>query len=105
MHYQQSDDAESFLWIILWIALKISPIPSSKPYPSVNNPDTLRVFKQEAVVGHQPEGGSFQAPIKQMFKGLVSDVGNDLNLLCLVHVQKRLDEFEHDVMEKYHVFE
>jgi hypothetical protein len=104
LEYQQSDDAESFVWLILWMTMKISPIPSGDPYPNVNQPAELMLFKSNAVSDKFRPTGSFRYSLKTMFEGLVEDAGAGLKGLLLVHVSKRLAMFEKDVVEEFEEF-
>jgi hypothetical protein len=102
--YQQSDDAESFLWVIVWIITKTSAISGSgSAYPSVNTLDSLAIYKDNVISLLEPKG-SLSGPMREMVASLKINGGKDLEELCLLHVQNRLNEFQ-VVVEEHCVFE
>jgi hypothetical protein len=97
--YQQSDNAESFVWLVFWIAMSVSPLPSHKAYPSVNDASNLRLFKKDTLAGQHPTG-SFAHPMQAMFTGLIKDAGSELQGLLLMHVSNRLVTLVGDIVEQ-----
>jgi hypothetical protein len=67
--------------------MKISPIKPLPDYPSANEPQLLRVFKEDVWALNKPKAGSLRFSVKKMIRSLQMDT------LHLVHVERGLKVF------------
>jgi|ERR1700722_664298 len=82
--YQPSDDAESFVWVVVWIMTMVSP-DSPGGYPSTNSLAKLVYYKTQVLELSQPMG-SFGPIIKKMIQTLQKQVGDKLERLTMEQV-------------------
>jgi len=99
--FSPADDAESFIWVVVWIAETIASIMmrSTSEYPAANDLDGLYGYKSKIYRSEKSVAGPLVWVVKTMIDGVRGDAGRIPELaLTLSMVCKHIEDIFHSCL-------